>query len=182
MSKFGILSIIVILIGIGSLVATKIELANGQVPHGKKLAPAGQIDDDAALFMRAKLSNAQKVLGGLVSEDFEAIADGAERMKKIAEAVHWPTSIDEIYQHHSFEFRRQCDKLVEHAKAKDLRAAHYAYLHMSTTCIDCHEYFKPRFRIERKHKGPVRLIPTEWEGSSRQLEPPEPDQDKDTET
>lgn len=135
---------------------------------------------DTSLYMQAKLSNAQKVLSGLVSEDYDMISDGAKQMKRIAKAAHWPKTIDEVYQHYSFEFRRQCDKLVEHAQAKDLRAAHFTYLSMSTTCIDCHDYVRPRFKIERKPQGPVRLIPTKWDGRARRLSRPAPDDGKDT--
>lgn len=136
----------------------------------------------AALYMQAKLSNSQEVLRGLVSEDYDAIARGARQLKKIAEAAHWPTTVDEVYQHYSFEFRRQCDRLVEQAEKKDLRAAHFTYLHMSTTCIDCHDYVRPRFRVERKPQGPVQLIPTEWNGPARKQTPsPQPD-DKDEDT
>lgn len=139
-------------------------------------------DDNASLYMQAKLSNAQKVLGGLVSEDFDAIASGASNMKMIAEAAHWPTTIDEVYQHYSVEFRRQCDKLHEQAKKKDLRAAHFTYLHMSTTCIDCHDYVRKRFEVKRTHDGPVRLIPTDWEGRARKLPTPVPDEEDDKDT
>lgn len=138
-----------------------------------------QKKDQAALFMQAKLSNAQLVLQGLVSEDFQAIASGARQMKKIAQAAHWPTTIDEVYQHHSFEFRRQCDKLIKLADEQNLRAAHYTYLHMSTTCIDCHDYVRPRFRVERQPQGPVRLIPTEWDGPTKKFPKPSPDEDDD---
>ena len=101
-------------------------------------------------------------------------------MKLIAEAAHLPTTVDEVYQHFSFEFRRQCDKLIEQAEAKDLRAAHFTYLHMSTTCIDCHDYVRPRFKIEPSPQGPVRLIPTEWDGATKRSRPEPDDTDQDT--
>ncbi|MFT5303060.1 MAG: hypothetical protein ACI87E_001190 [Mariniblastus sp.] len=118
--------------------------------------------DDTQLFMQAKLSNCQSVLRGLVTEDFKLIATGAQQMKKISEAAHWPSAADDVYLHLGKEFQRQCDKLKSQAEAEDLQAAHYTYLHLSTTCIDCHNYVRGRFRVERKPQGPVRLIPTEW--------------------
>lgn len=135
--------------------------------------------DDTRLFMRAKLANSQRVMEGLVTEDFGLIRDGARQMKKIAEASHWPKTIDEIYQHHSVAFRRQCDKLVDHADRNDLQAAHYTYLHMSTTCIDCHDYVRAKFRVDRNGNGPIKLIPTEWDGPTKmkKLKAPEPDDD-----
>lgn len=136
---------------------------------------------DASLFMQAKLANSQKVLAGLVSEDFESITAGAKQMKRIAEAAHWPKTIDEVYQHFSFEFRRQCDKLVEHSAKRDLRAAHFSYLALSTSCIDCHEHVRLSFKVERNRNGPIRLIPNEWDGPTRKLPRPSPDnEDRDT--
>ncbi|QEG20561.1 hypothetical protein [Mariniblastus fucicola] len=134
--------------------------------------------DDTQLYMDAKLANSQKVLAGLVTEDFVKIRDSARQLKKIAEAAHWPRSVDEVYQHYSVSFRRQCDKLAEHAEREDLQAAHYTYLHMSTTCIDCHGYVRSRFRIEKPAKGgPVKLIPTQWDGPTRRKHGPQPDDD-----
>ena len=117
----------------------------------------------ARILMEAKLSNSEQILRGLVTEDFESIEKAAAKLKKIAEAAHWPTTIDEVYQHHSYEFRNRCDKLVENAKKRDLRAAHFSFLHLSGSCVDCHEYVRSKFRIKRKKQGPIFLIPTEWD-------------------
>lgn len=137
-------------------------------------------DTDATLYMQAKLSNAERVLGGLVAEDFDAIAKGAEQMMKISQAAHWPSTEDQVYNHYSFQFRKQCEKLAKHAKSKDLRAAHFTYLHMSTTCIDCHEYVRPRFKVKREHRGPVRLIPTYWDDHHGEQLKQAPGENKDT--
>ena len=134
-----------------------------------------QRNENTALYMQAKLSNAEKILSGLVSENFTEIESAAIQLKKISTAAHWPTTIDEVYQHHGFEFRRQCDKLVEQARLKNLRGAHFTYLHMTTTCIDCHEYVRPRFRVQRKPKGPIQLIPSDWKGRAKRMSKPEPD-------
>ncbi len=140
--------------------------------------------DDTQLYMRAKLASSQRVMEGLVTENFSMIGDAAKQMKRISEASHWPTTVDEVYQHYSVSFRDQCDKLVEQADRNDLQAAHYTYLHMSTTCIDCHNYVRGRFRVERKKSGgPVQLIPTQWDGPvKKKPAQPQPDNDKNTDT
>lgn len=137
--------------------------------------------DDTRLYMKAKLACSQKVMEGLVSEDFELIEKGAKQMKAISVASHWPTTIDEVYQHYSVEFRRQCDKLMAQAGRGDLQAAHYTYLHLSTTCIDCHNYVRPRFEVKRTKKGaPVQLIPTQWDSKNIPHDQrPGPDEDKE---
>ena len=128
----------------------------------KQVAKGSQ--DDTALYMQAKLANCEKVLKGLVTEDFQLVNEGASQMKRISEATHWPTTDDKVYQHYSTEFRRQCDKLVERALAKDLQATHYAYLSLTSMCIDCHNYVRGRFKVQYSKQGaPVQLIPTQWD-------------------
>ena len=142
----------------------------------KKVQVTQRSGDDTVLYMQAKLSNAERVLNGLVTRNFDDIKIGAAQMKRISEAAHWPTTVDEVYQHFSFEFRRQCDKLVQQANVEDLRAAHFTYLQMTTICIDCHDYVRPRFKVRKERGGPVRLIPTEW-GPARKLPKPAPEDD-----
>lgn len=123
--------------------------------------------DETRLYMRAKLASSQRVMEGLVAENYDLIIDGATQMKDISHASYWPKTVDEVYQHYSVEFRRQCDKLKSQAERRDLQAAHYTYLHLSTTCIDCHNYVRPRFEVKRSKKGgPVQLIPTQWDSKN----------------
>ncbi len=124
-------------------------------------------DENTAPFMRAKLVSSQHVLDGLVSENFALIRHGAENMKRMSEALQWPHAPDAVYEHYGSEFRRHCAKLMQLSDQKNLQDAHYTYLQMTTLCINCHNYVRGRFRIERDKDnphGPVRLIPTEWDG------------------
>ena len=145
-------------------------------PANKKQIPEPPRQVDPQLFMRAKLAASQKVLEGLVVENFELILAGGEQMKEISQAAHWPTTVDEVYQHHGVAFRQQCDKLIKHAHDKNLDAAQYTYLHLTTTCLDCHHYVRRKFRVQRKPGGgPVQLIPSHWDGPVKKR--PQPDSD-----
>lgn len=127
--------------------------------------------DETRLYMRAKLASSQRVMEGLVAENYDLIIDGAQQMKDISHASYWPKTVDEVYQHYSVEFQRQCDKLKSQAERRDLQAAHYTYLHLSTTCIDCHNYVRPRFEVKRSKKGgPIQLIPTQWDSRDPPVE------------
>lgn len=115
--------------------------------------------------MRAKLVGSQSVMDGLVTENFSLIRRGAENMKMISETVQWPVSNDKVYDHHGIEFRSQCDKLMRLADEKNLEGAHFTFLAMTTTCINCHNYVRGKFKVVRDTtdpQGPMRLIPTEW--------------------
>ena len=135
--------------------------------------------ETAFVLMEAKLANSEQLLRGLVTEDFDMIIKASRKLRKIAEAAHWPSSIDEVYQHHSFEFRRQCDKLIANANKKDVQAAHFSFLQLTTSCVDCHEYVRPRFKIDKKPGGAIQLIPTEW--NRDKIQRPEPDNGTTTE-
>ena len=122
--------------------------------------------DKTRPFMRAKLVGSQSVLDGLVTENFGLIHRGAADMKALSEAVQWPRSEDEVYDHYGDEFRRQCAKLMKLAEQKNLEGAHFTYLSMTTTCINCHNYVRGHFKVEQNREnpqGPVRLIPSDWE-------------------
>jgi hypothetical protein len=125
--------------------------------------------DKTKAFMQAKLVGSQAVLEGLVTENFSRIHRGAENMKQMSEALQWPRAEDKVYDHFGDEFRRQCDKLMQLADEKNLEGAHFTYLSMTTTCISCHNYVRGKFRVERdaeNPQGPVRLIPSDWQGQT----------------
>jgi len=137
-------------------------------PHGTRLMSQETQQDNTVPFMRAKLTGSKRVLEGLVSENYGMIEQGASQMKLISETVKWPKSEDAVYRHLGKEFRDQCDRLAELAKAKDLQGAHYAYLHLTTNCFNCHNHVRQNFRVEPNAdpKGPVRLIPGTWKDES----------------
>ncbi|MCA9232137.1 MAG: hypothetical protein KDA57_15925 [Planctomycetales bacterium] len=115
-------------------------------------------------FMRAKLASSQAVLEGLVTEDFELVAKGAHAMAKMSEAAEWPRAPDKVYDHFSAEFRRLARKLVRLAAEENLEGATFTHMHMTTTCISCHEYVRGAFRVAEGPQGSpgVQLIPSEW--------------------
>ena len=67
------------------------------------------IAGEAGVLMQAKLSSSKKVLEGLLRRDFDSIARAAREMKRISKATEWPRPRDEVYEHFSAEFQRQCN-------------------------------------------------------------------------
>jgi hypothetical protein len=109
--------------------------------------------------MRAKLASSQKVLEGLLAEDFTLIAQGAKEMARISEAAEWPRARDEVYDHYATELRRQCDKLKELAGKTNHEGASFTYLQITTTCINCHDYVRDSLRVSDQPHDGVQLIP-----------------------
>lgn len=112
------------------------------------------------VLMRAKLSSSQKVLEGLLAENYILIQQGAREMKRISAAAEWPRSRDTVYEHHAAEFRRLCSKLEDLARKQNHEGASFTYLQMTTGCIDCHNYVRDALRIADQEDGGVQLIPT----------------------
>jgi hypothetical protein len=115
---------------------------------------------ETKVLMRAKLSSSQKVLEGLLAEDYTLIAHGAREMRRISEAAEWPRARDAVYEHHAAEFRRQCIKLESLSQTTNHEGVSFTYLQMTMTCIACHNYVRDSLRIAREPNGGVQLIPS----------------------
>jgi hypothetical protein len=122
--------------------------------------PSDAIAENRVL-MRAKLTSSQKVLEGLLAEDFTLIAQGAKEMKRIGEAAGWPHSRDAVYEHHATELRRLCIKLESLAHKTNHEGASFTYLQMTSTCISCHNHVRDSLRIAEEPNGGVQLIPAQ---------------------
>ena len=126
--------------------------------------PATRIDQASEeVLMHSKLTSSQRVLEGLVSEDFELVARGAREMKRISEAAEWPRPRDAVYEHFSAEFRRQCNRLEDLAKKRNHEGVSFTYLHLTTTCIQCHDYVRDALHVAKTQRhGNVLAIPSQW--------------------
>ena len=93
-------------------------------------------------FMRAKLLHSQKVLDGLVREDFDMIAKHAQEMSLLSQASTWQVLQTPEYRERSTEFRRSVDALTEAAKKKNLDGAALAYVEVTMKCVTCHKYVR----------------------------------------
>lgn len=121
------------------------------------------IEQSEGMLMRSKLKRSQAVLEGLLRKDFRAIERGAKEMKLISEAAEWPRARDNVYEHFSAEFRRQCNQLEELAANQNHQGATFTYLHMTNLCIQCHDYVRDSLRVaEPRGRNGIQLIPSEW--------------------
>ncbi len=97
-------------------------------------------------LMLAKLSNAQRVVEGLVTHDFDRIATAASAMKimSLDPPAGWEkkSSDDEVYDHFRMEFMRQAARLEKMAQEKNLSGAAWYQQNLTATCIACHEYIR----------------------------------------
>jgi len=93
-------------------------------------------------FMQVKLKHSQDILAGMVTEDFDKIAKGAQELSLLSQAASWQVFQTEDYLLHSREFRRSADALRDAAKAKNMDAAALAYVDTTLKCVNCHKYVR----------------------------------------
>jgi hypothetical protein len=95
--------------------------------------------DDSDKLMRAKLQYAQQVLEGLAVEDFEAVAEGAERLRRLGALEQWTRANTPEYQAQLMIYRTANRELARLADEKNLDGATLAFVQVTTSCVNCHK-------------------------------------------
>ena len=90
-------------------------------------------------FMRDKLELSQRVLEGIVTEDYDLIIARGTKLRAMTKEADWRLFENPNYEQQSVTFRRHVDSLLKAAKNKDSDAATLAYVRMTMSCVDCHK-------------------------------------------
>ena len=90
-------------------------------------------------FMRDKLELSQRVLEGVVTEDWGLIITKGTRLSAMTQEADWRLFENPDYDQQSLAFRRHVDGLVKAAHDKNLDATTLAYVRMTMSCVDCHK-------------------------------------------
>jgi hypothetical protein len=114
-------------------------------------------------FMHRKLEHSQKVLEGIVVEDFDLIEKNARTLNLLSQAAEWQVLPSAEYRRHSEEFRRTTESLVKAAREKNLDGAALAYVQLTLNCVNCHKYVRT-FPLDERRKP---LIEDEWPEARR---------------
>jgi hypothetical protein len=107
-------------------------------------------------LMVEKLKNAQILLEGLATNDYDKMSKSAERLLEISKAVEWRAYKTPQYDVQTNNFRRAAETIIKKAKEKNLDGATLAYVDMTVTCVRCHQHcreirdtgFTPSLRTE----------------------------------
>ena len=103
-------------------------------------------------FMHRKLEHSQKVLEGIVVEDFDLIEKNARTLKLLSQAAEWQIFPSAEYRRHSEEFRRTTETLAKAAREKNLDGAALAYVQLTLDCVNCHKYVRT-FLVDERRKS-----------------------------
>lgn len=101
-------------------------------------------------FMLRKLDHSQRVLEGIVLEDFDLIEKYARTLSMLSLAAEWQVSPSAEYRQHSQEFRRTADALAEMARKKNLDGAALKYVELTLNCVNCHKEVRKTHVDDRK--------------------------------
>jgi len=102
----------------------------------------GEPREELKNFMLVKLKHSQKVLEGLVMEDFPEIAKHAQDLSLLSLAETWQVLQTPEYVDYSRKFRNAADTLSDMAKKRDLTGATMAFNQVTTKCVECHKYVR----------------------------------------
>lgn len=110
---------------------------NGQAPAASKAKA-----DDVSAFMQLKLRHSQKVLEGVVMEDFEMIAANAQQLALLTQDENWQVLQTPAYRRYSDEFARIAGRLKDAAEDENVDGAALDYVQLTLTCVNCHKHVR----------------------------------------
>jgi hypothetical protein len=113
-------------------------------------------------FMRAKLRHCQKVLEGLTTEDYDAIARHGQAMSLLSQEAGWRVLQTPGYIRRSTAFRRSSEALIDSAREKNLDGATLKFVDVTIKCVECHKYVR-RIQHARIGKGNILLFASAFE-------------------
>jgi hypothetical protein len=112
-------------------------------------------DKDSKGIMRKKLTHAQRVLEGLVINDFDKIIDNAKELMFLTKQNEWRALDAPQFEIHSNDFRRSLESLVAKAREKNGDGTALAYVEMTLSCVRCHKHIRA-VRMTRLDPGDFR--------------------------
>jgi hypothetical protein len=119
---------------------------NGQEP--KETKKRNDANQEMSGLMKRKLENSQKVLEGIVTNDFGKIAKHADELITIGKQAEWKVLKTPEYELFSNDFRRSATELVKNAKGKNLDGVALAYVNLTFTCVRCHKYVREARKVQ----------------------------------
>ena len=93
-------------------------------------------------IMTEKLDYAHFLLNGIATENFDLIANNAEKLNQLSQSTVWRAGRTPEYEALSADFRRHAVALTKAAKDRNLDAASLAYVQMTLSCVNCHKYMR----------------------------------------
>ena len=99
---------------------------------------------DLDSFMQLKLEHSKEILEGLVTEDYEMVAKGAQSLTALSLESAWNVYSTKTYLQQSSDFRRSLQVVKDAAKEKNVDRAALGYVNLTVQCLECHRFLRNR--------------------------------------
>lgn len=109
-------------------------------------------------FMRKKMNASNKILEGLVVNRLDLVTEGSTVLLSMSEEEKWRASTNIIYLQHSEEFKRSVKKMNKKAKEGSLDGASLAWIDVTMSCIECHEWVRSSLIAENLDEKELTII------------------------
>lgn len=105
-----------------------------------------QRDDDEkpilSKFMRQKLAASNSVLEGLVMDDLDAVTKASDKLLQMSMTEKWRVTNDPTYARFSKDYQRTVERLKAKSKQGTVDGAALAWMDVTLSCIECHEWVR----------------------------------------
>lgn len=105
-------------------------------------------------FMHGKLEISQRIVDGLMTEDFATIISASNDLLKLTEEAAWKVRRDPTYMHYSDSLKKQTALLRQAARRGSIGDATFAYVNLTVGCVACHNDVRGVYRLA---PGPTTL-------------------------
>ena len=92
--------------------------------------------------MRLKLAHSQRLLEGIVLEDYKLIEKSAQDLSLLSHDEMWQVFQTPEYAQQSLEFRRAADEVAAAAHKRNIDGAALSYVGMTLKCVNCHKHVR----------------------------------------
>jgi hypothetical protein len=90
--------------------------------------------------MRTKLEHSQKILEAVVTSNWQLLDRESRELAMVVRDPAWSSAMMPEYVGYGEAFLRATNDLTEAARTRDLDAASFALISLTTSCVSCHRY------------------------------------------
>lgn len=98
----------------------------------------------ASFWMKKKLEYSERILEGLVQEDFDMIAKNARAMNSLSQFESRARGRTAGYRTQLRIFRFANEELIHQAEQERVDGAAVAYMQLTLSCVNCHKLIRSR--------------------------------------
>ena len=115
---------------------------------------------DVRVFMNQKLTHVQEAMRGIVTRDFQKIADSSRAISLLCIEEQWNRVVSEGYLQRSTAFRRTANQMARAADEENLDGTSLHFIRLSSQCFECHDYIHRLHRLEDEDEDETDRFPS----------------------